>query len=201
MRITRAFPVVVSGPSGAGKTTLITKLVEGDPLLCESISTTTRAPRAGEVEGHDYFFVDDKEFVRLKKAHLVEWAQVHDHFYGTPKSFVEQELTDGRDVVLNIDVQGGASVKKVFPETVLIFILPPSFATLEERIRKRGTDFAKEIDKRLENARWEITFAKDYDYLVENDTVENAVERLHAIIKSERCRRSRYPDGFTETFK
>ncbi len=200
MRITKAFPIVISGPSGAGKTTLVNEIVGRDSMLRESVSSTTRPPREGEVEGESYFFVSEAEFDAQKRDRLIEWAQVHDHFYGTPRDFVEGELAKGLDVVLNIDVQGGASVKKCFPEAVLVFILPPSFRVLEERVRGRGTDYAKEIKKRMENARSEVTFATAYDYVVVNDQLDEAVAAIHSIIQTERRRRTRYPDDYFSQF-
>lgn len=200
MRVTKAFPIVISGPSGAGKTTLVDELVKRDSWLKASVSATTRPPREGEAEGDAYFFVSEAEFEALKAENLVEWAEVHGHLYGTPKDFVDKELSGGRDVVLNIDVQGGAKVRKCFPEAALIFILPPSFRELEARVRRRGTDYAAEIKKRMENAREEIKYASAYDYIVVNDQLERTVSTLEAIIRSERCRRQRYPDNYTDRF-
>lgn len=190
----------MSGPSGAGKTTLVDRVVCRDPLLRESVSTTTRPPREGEVEGESYFFVTREEFEKLKRDSLIEWAKVHDHYYGTPRDFVDGELARGLDVVLNIDVQGGASVRKCFPEAVLIFILPPSFEVLEERVRGRGTEYAREIKKRMENARKEVTFATAYDYIVVNDRLDEAVSAVEAIVATERRRRTRYPGDFIDRF-
>lgn len=198
MKRTRAFPVVISGPSGVGKTTLVERLLLQDPGLIESISTTTRAPREGEKEGEAYFFVTDREFETLKDGALIEWAVVHGRSYGTPKEFVSVHLDNGRDVVLNIDVQGGVEVRKCFPEAVMIFILPPSTGELESRIRERGTDDSEEIRKRLLKAREEIGQVAAYDYLVVNDNLDTAVEELSSIIRAERCRRSRFPVEFIE---
>lgn len=198
--MTKAFPIVISGPSGVGKTTLVNGIIARDPQLRESVSATTRPPRDGEVEGESYVFVSDKQFDKLKRGKLIEWAEVHDHLYGTPREFVEGELAKGLDVVLNIDVQGGTSVKKCFPEAVLIFILPPSFKVLDGRVRGRGTDYAKEIKKRMKNARREVTFAPAYDYIVVNDQMEDAVSALRAIIESERRRQTRYPEDYFDRF-
>jgi guanylate kinase len=199
-RLTRAFPIVVSGPSGVGKTTLVNGLLAGDSRLRESVSATTRPARDGEIEGDSYFFVSNTEFEALKDGKLVEWAKVHGHSYGTPRDFLEKELASGVDVVMNIDVQGGASVRKSFPNALLIFILPPSLAVLEERIRQRGTDEEKVIAKRLDNARGEIRLASDYDFVVINDDLEETVQALCAIVKSERHRTARYADDFVDKF-
>ena len=201
MRRTRAFPIVVSGPSGAGKTTVVSEAISRGGLLRNSISVTTRLPRGDEVEGEAYYFVSEKEFEGLKRGKLIEWARVHDHFYGTPIDGVEEALAQGHDVVLNIDVQGGKAVKKAFPEAVLIFILTPSREVLESRIRKRATDVSGEIDKRLENAWQEIRRATGYDYIVENDQLENTVDTVLAIIRAERHRRERYSTDYIERFR
>ena len=200
MKRTRAFPVVISGPSGVGKTTLVERLLLLDPRLTESISTTTRAPSEGEKEGEAYFFVTEQEFEKLKDGALIEWAVVHGQSYGTPKEFVSAHLDDGREVVLNIDVQGGVAVKKCFPNAAMIFILPPSSGELESRIRERGTDDSEEIRKRLEKAREEIGQAAAYDYLVVNNNLDTAVEELSSIIRAERCRRSRFPVELIESW-
>jgi guanylate kinase len=191
---------VISGPSGAGKTTIVDELIRRDPLLKRSVSVTTRPPRAGEVEGDSYFFVSVAEFEKRKRGTLIEWARVHDHFYGTPRDFLEKTLGDGFDVVVNVDVQGGASVKKAFPESVSIFILTPSRQVLEERIRKRAKDGSSDIRKRLENAWDEIKRATTYEYLIENAELDGTVATVLAIVRAERNRRSRYPKNHLERF-
>lgn len=198
MRTSKAFPIVVSGPSGVGKTTLVARLLEADPELVESISTTTRAPRDGEISGTDYFFVTRDVFEEMKERELIEWAEVHDEFYGTPRRFVAQELAAGKDVILNIDIQGGDSVRKAFPNAATVFILPPSFVALEERIRGRGDLTAEAIETRLKNARQEIKACVNYSYIVVNGDLDTAVQELQAIVTAERCRRERKDDEFVE---
>jgi len=194
-----AFAIVMSGPSGVGKTTLEQRLISADPRVVASISTTTRPPRDGEKTGADYFFVARDVFEQMKEKELVEWAEVHGEYYGTPRRFVENQVSSGRDVLLNIDVQGGLRVKKVFPDAVMIFILPPSFETLKERILKRGADEALDLDTRLENAVREINDSEKYDYVVVNDDLDEAVRQLEAIIVAERCRRDRQAAGFIDS--
>jgi len=197
-RTSTAFPIVVSGPSGAGKTTLVEHLLRSDPLVRRSVSTTTRPPRSGEKEGRDYLFVDRPHFERLKSGDLIEWAEVHGELYGTRRDFVEAELGSGRDVLLNIDIQGGDRVKRVFPVAVMVFILPPSFAALERRLRGRGDVSAADLKVRLENARVEISAGARYDYLVVNDDLERAGGELIAIVTAERCRRERKLSDFVD---
>lgn len=195
-RQSAAFPVVLSGPSGVGKTTLEERLVAADPEVVASISATTRAPRAGEKEGRDYFFVSREDFQRSSETEMVEWAEVHGELYGTPREFVESELEAGHDVLLNIDVQGGIRVKKIFPRAVMIFILPPSFESLKERILKRGNDASMDLSARLDTACMEITASDSYDYIVVNDELDRAVQLIRAIIEAERCRSYRFSSGF-----
>jgi guanylate kinase len=198
-RRSKAFAVVLSGPSGVGKTTLEHRLVEADPMMVSSVSTTTRAPRKGEKTGKDYFFVERDVFEYMKERELVEWAQVHGEYYGTPRRFIDNEISAGRDVLLNIDVQGGIRVKKAFPEAVMIFILPPSFETLEQRIRQRGDDEAIDIKTRLKNAVEEINASDQYDYLVVNDVIDEAVAEMQAVVGAERCRRDRQDSAFIDS--
>jgi len=188
--------IVLSAPSGAGKTTICDALLAGDRTLVRSISATTRAPRRGERDGRDYFFWSEAAFRRaVRRAAFLEWAQVHGHRYGTLRSEVARWHRAGRDVVLVIDVQGGLAVKRRFPRAVLIFVRPPSFATLEARLRGRGTDAAAAIRGRLKNARWELSLAPRYDYQVVNAKLSEAVAQVHAIITAERLRTPRRRRG------
>lgn len=198
LRNSSPFPIVVSGPSGAGKTTLVDRLLAADPFVRRSISTTTRAPRPGEQEGVDYFFVDRREFEHLKSTDLIEWAEVHGELYGTRQAFVLSQLQSGRDVLLNIDIQGADRVKRVFPGAVMVFILPPSFADLERRLKGRGDVSADDLQVRLANARVEITASARYDYLVVNDDLDRAGNELRAIVTAERCRRARKAGDFID---
>lgn len=198
LRNSAAFPIVVSGPSGAGKTTLVDRLLASDPLVRRSVSTTTRDPRPGEQDGVDYFFVDRREFDHLKTTDLIEWAEVHGELYGTRQAFVLSQLQAGRDVLLNIDIQGADRVKRVFPGAVMVFILPPSFADLERRLKGRGDVSAEDLAVRLANARVEITASARYDYVVVNDDIERAGNELRAIVTAERCRRARKSRDFID---
>jgi guanylate kinase len=186
---------VISGPSGVGKTTVIERLIAADPLLCASISATTRPPRPGEVSGRDYFFVVRDVFEQMKARELVEWADVHGELYGTPRRFVDQALDGGRDVILNVDIQGGDSVKRAFPGAVTVFIFPPSHEILEQRMRQRGEVSESDLETRLRNAKKEISGSVNYDYVVVNDDLERTVAAVQAIITAERCRRDRQKPG------
>ena len=190
---------VVSAPSGAGKTTLCREMRLRLPDLAYSVSVTTRAPRPGEVHGSDFRFVSEPEFrTMLDRGELAEWATVHNNLYGTPAAPLEAALRDGRDVLLDIDTQGAAQLRARYPEAVLIFIVAPSMAELEQRLRERRSDPEREIAGRLERARHEVTLWRRYDYLIVNRDVKEAMEQLASIIQAERSRVARlaltFPD-------
>jgi guanylate kinase len=183
------FLLVVSGPSGAGKGTLVERLMAARPECVFSISSTTRPMRPGEVDGVQYEFVTKQEFERRRGADLfLEWAQVHDQFYATPVGPVDDNVRAGRVVVLDIDVQGGASVRRARPDAVSVFVSPPSFEVLEKRLRARNTDHPEVVARRLQNAPEEMAQYREYDYLIVNDELENAAARLIAIVDAERVR-------------
>ena len=192
----RRFVVVISGPSGAGKSSFVKALLRGNGGdLVYSVSATTRAKRAHEADAKDYFFLTRDEFQRRVEAgDFVEHAQVHGEMYGTLRSQIEQVLDSGRNVLLDVDVQGGQAVRGVYPDAVLIFVLPPSIEDLEERLRARGTDREDRIKVRLENAQREIALMREYDYAVVNDDLETATRKVLAIVEAERCRASRRVD-------
>ena len=178
--------VVVSGPSGAGKGTICQALLEKTPLAY-SVSATTRKPRAGEVDGKSYYFLSVEAFEEMiEKDELLEWAKVYDNYYGTPLKKVEEKLTAGEDILLEIDTQGAMKVREKFPEGVYIFILPPSLTELERRIRGRDTETEDVLQKRLAAAIGEIEAGKCYKYVVTNDEVDSAVESVCAILAAER---------------
>jgi guanylate kinase len=188
----KGFLLVLSAPSGAGKTTICDALLKQDKQLLRSISVTTREPRGQEKHGRDYYFVSPDRFKQLKQKHqFLEWAKVHGHFYGTLKSWVLKQQNLGQDVVLVIDVQGGLVVKKKFPDAVLVFVEPPSLSCLKQRLKKRGTDAENIIQRRLQNARGEMKKAKAYDYRVVNKNLEQAIGEVQAIILAERLRSTR----------
>jgi guanylate kinase len=184
--------VVVSSPSGGGKTTIVDRLRAHHPDFVYSVSVTTRPIRSGEVDGEHYTFVRPEEFHRRQqRGEFAEWARVHDHAYGTPKRVIDQALSEGQVALFDLDIQGGLEIKKAYPQSVLIFILPPTFEELERRLRGRGTDPEDVIQIRLRNARHEVTFWPRYDFVVKNDRLEEAVDRVEAIVLAERCRSSR----------
>ena len=183
---------VISGPSGVGKGTLRKELFKKVPELSYSVSCTTRKPRQGEQDGVDYFFIDDKTFERhLEAGEFLEWAEVHGNRYGTLEKTVRDSLDRGCDVILEIDVQGAAQVKKRMPEAVLIFIAPPGEEELRRRLSERGTEKKQELLKRLENARKELEESDKYDHLVVNDDIKRASEELAEIIDFYRDKRKR----------
>jgi guanylate kinase len=182
--------VVLSAASGTGKTTLSHLLLDSDKDLVLSISYTTRKPRGAEEDGVDYHFVDTAEFeAMIGRGAFIEHAVVHGNHYGSSKEWTAAQLAAGRDVVFDIDVQGGRQLKQIFPEAVLVFILPPSMAELEQRLRRRGTDSDEVIARRLAAARAEISAGLDgYDYLVVNERLEQALGDLAAIVRAHRIR-------------
>jgi guanylate kinase len=190
---------VVSAPSGAGKTTLCREMRLRLHDLAYSVSVTTRAPRPGEIDGSDFRFVSERTFrAMLDRGEMAEWATVHGNLYGTPSTPLEAALGDGRDVLLDIDTQGAAQLRARYSEAVLIFIVAPSMAELEQRLRERRSDRESEIARRLERARTEVTLWRRYDYLIVNRDVKEAMEQLASIIQAERCRVARlaltFPD-------
>lgn len=188
----RGILFILSAPSGAGKTTLSRQILERTPDLRLSISYTTRAPRSGEVDGQDYHFIDEARFIALREVGaLAEWAQVHDFLYGTARAPLDAALASGQDSLLDIDVQGARQMKASYPEAISVFVLPPSWAELEKRLRSRGTDREEVIIRRLRRAREETQALSDYDYLIVNDHIDRAVDLLHAIVQTERARVSR----------
>jgi len=183
---------VVSGPSGAGKSTVVERILERADDIARAVSVTTRKPRGEEHDGDDYVFVTPGEFARKRDGGmLLEWAEVHGNLYGTRTEEVERELAAGRKVLLEIDVQGGMSVKGKASSAVLIFLLPPSWEMLEKRLRGRGTDSDETIRRRLANAMEEMRLGGRYDYLVVNDDLETCVSQVLGIIGSESLRRER----------
>ena len=186
------FLLVVSGPSGVGKGTLVERLIAVRPDCSLSISATTRARRPHETDGVQYFFLSREEFERRREAGLfLEWAEVHGQLYGTPRAFVEERLGEGRIVVLEVDVQGGASIRRADRSAVSVFLSPPSIDALRQRLMGRGTDRSEVVEQRLHNAPAEMAQLREYDYVVLNDDLELATARLVAIVDAERSRVSR----------
>ncbi|KAA8376801.1 guanylate kinase [Leuconostoc mesenteroides] len=192
----RGLLIVLSGPSGVGKGTVRKAIFEEESIDFQySISATTRQPRAAEVDGEDYFFVTREQFEeKINNGDMLEYAKYVSNYYGTPKSFIDETLASGRDVFLEIDVQGALQVKSKMPEGIYIFLTLPDLANLRDRLVGRGTDSADVIEKRVAAARDELKMMINYDYAVENDVVSNAVERIKSIITAERLRVTRVFD-------
>ncbi|HOV78497.1 MAG TPA: guanylate kinase [Bacillota bacterium] len=192
--------LVFSGPSGAGKGTVCKALLEDNPNLLLSVSATTRPPRTGEIDGVNYFFLKHDQFEKMiEDNQLLEWAKVYGNYYGTPGGFVQESLAQGYDVILEIDTQGALQVKEKIPEAVLIFIAPPSFFHLRERLTGRRTDSEDDIKRRLSSVAEEMKMASRYDYIVVNDDVEKAANKVCAIISAEKSR-SRHFNRFISQF-
>lgn len=177
--------IVVSGFSGAGKGTLMKQLVHSYDNYALSVSMTTRDPRPGEEEGREYFFVSREEFERtIAGDGLIEYARYCDNYYGTPREYVEKQLEKGRDVILEIEIQGALKVKKKFPTALLLFVMPPNAGELKKRLMGRGTESIEVIEKRLKRASEEAEGIEEYEYIVINDRIEECVPRVHALIQA-----------------
>jgi guanylate kinase len=192
---------IVAAPSGAGKTTLVGRLLARDTNLALSISYTTRVPRPGEVNGRDYHFVDESTFAAIReRGEFAEWAEVHGNFYGTSRAQLEARMASGTDVVLEIDWQGAQQVRRQFPSAVGIFILPPSLGELERRLRGRGSDSDAVIERRLAASRNEMRHVDEFDFVIINREVDAALDELISVVKASRlrvsCQRARHPDVF-----
>jgi len=199
--------IVISAPSGSGKSTLVRGLFDRlleTPGLVFSVSHTTRKPRSGERHGIDYFFVSEPEFkTMIDSGEFLEYAEVYGNLYGTSREAVEDQLAAGRDVLLDIDIQGAMNVKQALPSAILIFVLPPSFQALRERLLRRGLDDRETIERRLRIARKEVTCYRKYDYLIINQDIERSLFELKSIISAARCttdRRREQAEEIVETF-
>ena len=192
---------IVAAPSGAGKTTLVGRLLAEDPHVQHSVSFTTRAPRPGEQSGREYQFIDVQRFLAMReRGEFAEWAEVHDNFYGTSRVWLEQRMAEGCDILLEIDWQGAQQMRRQFPEAVGIFILPPSIAELENRLRRRGADSEDVIARRVAGALAEMRHVGEFDFVIINNDLDVALGELKAAVRASRLRfsrqRARHPDVF-----
>jgi len=196
----RGLLIIISGPSGAGKGTICKSFMERNENVALSVSATTRTPRTGEVEGVNYYFMSKEKFKeKIASNDFLEYAEVYDNCYGTPKSNVEEILESGKDVILEIDIQGALKVKENTEEGVFIFVLPPSMEELKQRIINRGSETPESLMKRFKSAYKEINYISKYNYAVVNDKVEIAVQKLEAIISAEKCRVDRIKESILDS--
>ena len=194
--------LVVSGPSGAGKGTICKALLNKNDQIKLSVSATTRKPRNGEVHRVNYFFIEKEEFTKMiENGEFLEYAQIYDNFYGTPKAAIIECLEKGQDVILEIEMQGARQIKEVYPEGVFIFVLPPSLEELKSRIVGRGTETQEEIEKRFSCAFEEINQIVNYDYFIVNEDIEKSVSDVEAIICAEKNKVTRYINNIIDKFK
>lgn len=181
--------IVISGPSGVGKSTVVKKVMEMYPNLHFSVSATTRPMRPGEVDGKNYYFVNHEDFQKMiDGGHLLEYAQYVGNYYGTPEAPINESLKNGNDILLDVEVQGALNIKKKRPDAILIFMVAPSFAEIEKRLNGRGDTAPELIKERLTRAKWEYSQADQYDYLVVNDNVDKAADEIISIVTAEKCK-------------
>ncbi len=196
----RGLLIVISSPSGCGKGTVIKELLNVNKNLWLSVSCTSREKRVGEVDGVDYYFLSKDEFLnRIDNNEMLEYAEYVGNYYGTPKDKIKEKLDDGKDVILEIEIQGALKIKEMLPETIFIFILPPSMQELKKRLTGRGTENEDKINKRFKQAYTEINEYSKYNYVVVNDKIKNATLKINSIITSERCRVDRIEEVYLNT--
>ena len=193
--------IVISAPSGAGKDTVVKELIKKNPdNFWVSVSATSRAPRDGEQEGIDYYYITKEEFEkRIEEDYFIEYTNYAGNYYGTPKKYIKEKLDKGIDVILIIEIEGASNIKRIVPEALMIFIMPPSLKELVKRLKKRGTETDEKIIKRFHTAYKEINEVTKYNYVVVNDILEEAVEKVESIIKAEKCRVDRIEEVFLDT--
>lgn len=192
--------IVISSPSGAGKSSIVKALLERDNNLWLSVSTTTRAIRPGEKEGVNYNFVDKEEFIKkIDEGYFLEYTNYAGNYYGTPKKFIKEKIEHGTDVILEIEIEGAANIKKLIPEAIFIFILPPSLKVLLKRLKNRNTDSNEKIIERFHQTYKELNEITKYNYVVVNDVLEDAINKVESIIKAEKCRVDRIEEVYLDT--
>lgn len=193
--------IVISAPSGAGKDTVVKELIKKNPdEFWVSVSATSRLPREGEQEGVDYYYLTKEEFEeKINEGFFIEYTNYAGNYYGTPKKYIKEKLDKGKDVILIIEIEGASNIKKLIPEALMIFIMPPSLKELVRRLKKRGTETDEKIIKRFHTAYKEINEVTKYNYVVVNDILEDAVEKVESIIKAEKCRVDRIEEVFLDT--
>lgn len=193
--------IVISAPSGAGKGTIIKELLKNDSSnRWLSVSATSRKPRKGEIDGVNYYYLSEKEFKdKIKEDYFLEYTNYAGNFYGTPREFIKDKIKKGIDVILEIEIEGASNIKKLIPEALFIFIMPPSLKELVKRLKGRGTETNEKIIKRFNAAYKEVNEVTKYNYVVVNDEIENAVDKIESIIKAEKCRVDRIEEVFLDT--